>query len=128
MRTYDEIADRRVVITGAAGLLGGWITSAFARSGARLLLVDQDGVALEETARSARDAGAAQVEIITVDLSTSAGVKRVAATVPRPRSHSPGLGRTWNVSPRTIRAPGSAPPPSPTGPGSASWAGLTATP
>jgi len=81
MRTYDEIADRRVVITGAAGLLGGWITSAFARSGARLLLVDQDGVALEETARSARDAGAAQVEIITVDLSTSAGVKRVAATV-----------------------------------------------
>lgn len=35
-----DFTDRRVVITGAAGVIGGWIAGAFARAGARLCLSD----------------------------------------------------------------------------------------
>jgi len=35
-----QFRDKRVVITGAAGIYGGWIAAAFAREGARLCLSD----------------------------------------------------------------------------------------
>ena len=34
MRFGDEFVGKRVVITGAAGIYGGWIAAAFAKAGA----------------------------------------------------------------------------------------------
>jgi 3-oxoacyl-[acyl-carrier protein] reductase len=36
----SEFQDKRVVVTGAAGIFGGWIASAFAKAGAKLCLSD----------------------------------------------------------------------------------------
>lgn len=47
-----EFKDKNVVITGAAGIFGGWIADHFAREGARLCLADIRADALEEKARS----------------------------------------------------------------------------
>ena len=38
-----EFADKKVVVTGAAGIFGGWIAEAFAQTGARLCLSDLRG-------------------------------------------------------------------------------------
>lgn len=40
MDVADEFRGRKVVITGAAGIFGGWFAAAFARRGATLCLVD----------------------------------------------------------------------------------------
>jgi 3-oxoacyl-[acyl-carrier protein] reductase len=45
----SEFEGKRVVVTGAAGIFGGWIARAFAASGARLCLSD-----LRQDALSAR--------------------------------------------------------------------------
>lgn len=39
----DSLAGKRVVVTGAAGIFGGWIADAFARAGAALCLSDMRG-------------------------------------------------------------------------------------
>jgi 3-oxoacyl-[acyl-carrier protein] reductase len=44
----DEFKGKRVVITGAAGIFGGWIAKAFAARGARLCLTDSRGDKLSE--------------------------------------------------------------------------------
>ncbi len=46
-----EFKDRRVLITGAAGLSGRWFAEAFAAEGARLCLSDNRAEALAETVR-----------------------------------------------------------------------------
>ena len=46
-----EFSDKVVVVTGAAGIFGGWISARFAREGARLVLSDARGEALREAAR-----------------------------------------------------------------------------
>jgi 3-oxoacyl-[acyl-carrier protein] reductase len=45
-----EFRDKGIVITGAAGVFGRWISERFAREGARLCLSDNRGSALEELA------------------------------------------------------------------------------
>jgi 3-oxoacyl-[acyl-carrier protein] reductase len=40
MREKMQFADKKVVVTGAAGIYGGWIAAAFAREGAQLCLSD----------------------------------------------------------------------------------------
>jgi len=57
---------RKVVVTGAAGLLGGWIAEAFARDGAALWLVDKDEAGLN--AAASRLEGHSAVRMSTVDL------------------------------------------------------------
>ena len=42
-----EFAGRRVLITGAGGTLGGWLTGHFARAGAKLGLSDIDAARLD---------------------------------------------------------------------------------
>ncbi len=49
MDYQGEFRGKRVVITGAAGIYGGWIAAAFAREGARLCLSDLRRENLEET-------------------------------------------------------------------------------
>jgi 3-oxoacyl-[acyl-carrier protein] reductase len=45
-----SFAGKRVLVTGAAGVFGGWIAAAFAREGAHLCLSDRRGAALESIA------------------------------------------------------------------------------
>lgn len=51
---YPEFSGRSVVITGAAGQIGGWIADAFARYGADLVLVDREIKKLEDDRLSGR--------------------------------------------------------------------------
>jgi 3-oxoacyl-[acyl-carrier protein] reductase len=48
----DEFRGRKVVLTGACGVIGGWITEAFAQAGARLCLSDRRGDALATLAKT----------------------------------------------------------------------------
>lgn len=51
----EEFRGKVVVITGAAGVIGSWITRSFATSGARLCLSDSRGDRLETLAAETRD-------------------------------------------------------------------------
>ena len=42
-----DIAGKRVVITGAGGIIGGWLAATFRQAGARLCLTDSRGAALQ---------------------------------------------------------------------------------
>ena len=46
-----EFKDKTVIVTGAAGVFGRWITEAFWREGARVVLSDMRGEAAEQVAR-----------------------------------------------------------------------------
>ena len=52
-----SFAGKKVVVTGALGIYGGWIADAFAREGAALCLTDRDGAGL---ARRLAEAGGAE--------------------------------------------------------------------
>ena len=45
-----EFQDKRILITGAAGVFGRWIAARFAREGARLCLSDNRRLPLDELA------------------------------------------------------------------------------
>jgi len=46
----QDLAGKRVVVTGACGVIGGWIVASFAAAGARLCVTDADAAALAELA------------------------------------------------------------------------------
>lgn len=71
----DEFAGKRVVITGAAGLIGGWTAEAFHAQGAELVLSDNRPGELEALGEKlgARTAVA--------DLSTGEGVEQLAGAI-----------------------------------------------
>ena len=72
-----------IIVTGAAGAIGGATAHVLAREGARLMLVDIDGKALDER-EAALKSGGADVASQRADVSQSADVKAfVAATVAR---------------------------------------------
>lgn len=52
MQFEDEFKGKTVVVTGACGIIGGWIADAFYEAGARLVLTDRDQAALDEKLRS----------------------------------------------------------------------------
>lgn len=64
----EEFGGKRVVVTGAAGLIGGWIADAFAASGARLLLTDSRRSSLDEQAGTGRWAQARELVLHPADL------------------------------------------------------------
>lgn len=51
MQFEDEFKGKTVVVTGACGIIGGWISDAFHQAGARLVLTDRDQAALDEKLR-----------------------------------------------------------------------------
>lgn len=69
------LSGKRVLITAAAGGIGGAVALAFARENCELLLVDKDVASLEKVATSVRDLGAV-VRTSQADLSTGEGVQR----------------------------------------------------
>jgi NAD(P)-dependent dehydrogenase (short-subunit alcohol dehydrogenase family) len=77
------LADRNIIVTGAAGAIGSATAAVLAREGARLMLVDVNAGGLAEQEKKLRDAGA-QVVSQAADVSRSADVQAfVAATVKR---------------------------------------------
>jgi NAD(P)-dependent dehydrogenase (short-subunit alcohol dehydrogenase family) len=59
-----RLAERVIVLTGAAGGIGRVYAPCLAREGARLALVDQDGGGLAAVAAACRDIGAEVVELV----------------------------------------------------------------
>ncbi|OFV84606.1 MAG: hypothetical protein A2W26_09610, partial [Acidobacteria bacterium RBG_16_64_8] len=79
---------RSVIVTGAASGIGRATALRFAQSGARLLVNDVTGDALEETAASAREAGAIDVLTHVADVGSR---ERVEAMVARAAKRFGGL-------------------------------------
>lgn len=75
-----EIQEQRVVVTGAAGVMGAWISRAFAREGADLLLHDLRPKPLEDLAQELRASGTS-VGTTCTDLSVDGGVDEVLSAV-----------------------------------------------
>ncbi|HEY2695591.1 MAG TPA: SDR family NAD(P)-dependent oxidoreductase [Pseudonocardiaceae bacterium] len=70
-----QLGGARVVITGAAGIFGSWLTEAFANAGADLLLTDNRP---DELSTLAKQFGA---RTVVADLSTEAGLAAVGAAM-----------------------------------------------
>jgi 3-oxoacyl-[acyl-carrier protein] reductase len=82
MNYQGEFRGKRVVVTGAAGIYGGWIAAAFAREGADLLLSDIRADRLEETStRLGLDRK--RILLHGTDLTDAASIADLAALVAR---------------------------------------------
>jgi len=75
-----RFADRKVIITGAAGVYGREPTLAFAGEGAKLCLVDHDRTALDRFAATLA-LPAQQLLIAYTDLTDETAIPTLAATV-----------------------------------------------
>ncbi|MBB4349983.1 SDR family NAD(P)-dependent oxidoreductase [Aliirhizobium cellulosilyticum] len=73
----NEFADKKVIVTGACGIIGGWITKAFAEAGAQLCLTDHRAEALAATVGIYGD----QAFGITTNLMSSPDMDRFAAEI-----------------------------------------------
>lgn len=79
-----DLADRAIVITGAAGGIGFATAEALAGHGARPVLVDRDAEALAARARALQDQGAAAPLSLVCDVTSEADMARMAtATLER---------------------------------------------
>jgi 3-oxoacyl-[acyl-carrier protein] reductase len=76
----DEFSGRKVVLTGACGVIGRWIAKAFAAAGARLCLSDQRGDALAALADELGVIGDGGMTHVT-NLSDSASIDDLVAKV-----------------------------------------------
>jgi 3-oxoacyl-[acyl-carrier protein] reductase len=70
-----ELADRVAIVTGAAGAVGAAVARRFSGEGARLLLADDDGDALERVRRDLRGGASA----VAADPSAEPGARAIAA-------------------------------------------------
>jgi 3-oxoacyl-[acyl-carrier protein] reductase len=78
MQFADEFSGRKVIVTGACGIIGGWIVEGFARAGARLCLTDRDQPKLD--AMLARLGGEGHIAI-AADLREAASMKALAERI-----------------------------------------------
>lgn len=74
-----RLKDKRAIVTGAAGGIGRATALAFAAEGARVVVVDIQGEAAEEVARTIRDGGG-EALAVAADVSAEADVRRVVET------------------------------------------------
>ncbi|SCB15900.1 SDR family NAD(P)-dependent oxidoreductase [Rhizobium multihospitium] len=72
-----DFKGKRVVVTGAAGIFGGWIAKAFANAGAELLLTDSDGPRL---ASAAQEIGGRHLQHVA-DLTSDADIKSLLSAI-----------------------------------------------
>ncbi|MBB3610568.1 SDR family NAD(P)-dependent oxidoreductase [Rhizobium sp. BK602] len=73
----QDFKGKRVVVTGAAGIFGGWIAKAFAKAGAELLLTDADPARL---ASAAREIGVSHRQHVA-DLTSDADIKSLLSVI-----------------------------------------------
>jgi len=78
----DEFRGAKVVLTGAGGVIGGWIAQAFAQAGAQLCLSDQRPDALARLAAT-HDVPARGGMTHATELTDSASIDDLVATVQR---------------------------------------------
>jgi 3-oxoacyl-[acyl-carrier protein] reductase len=78
----DEFAGRKVVLTGAAGIIGQWVAKAFAAAGAQLCLSDQRGDAIAALAAELRPSGTTVLTHAT-DLRDAASIDDLVGIVER---------------------------------------------
>lgn len=78
----SEFQGHRVVVTGAAGVMGRWISSAFAEQGACVLATDSRKRDLEALADDLRGHGGT-VDVVAADLSSDDGVAAVLSEAAR---------------------------------------------
>lgn len=77
MNFENEFKGKRVVVTGAAGIIGGWIAKGFADAGADLCLTDRTSEGLAEAAKRI---GGKPLTIVA-DLTDAKDIERFAAEV-----------------------------------------------
>lgn len=78
MQFADEFKDRKVVVTGACGIIGGWIADGFRDAGARVCLTDRDQAQLD--GRLAQWKGGDHLAL-AADLRDAGSMKAFAATL-----------------------------------------------
>ncbi|OBZ93375.1 oxidoreductase [Pararhizobium polonicum] len=78
MNFENEFKGRKVIVTGASGIIGGWIAEAFACEGAQLCLTDRDAGKLE--AKRATLSGAGHLAI-AADLTDAGSIAALADKV-----------------------------------------------
>lgn len=78
MQFADEFKDRKVVVTGACGIIGGWIADGFRDAGAIVCLTDRDQAQLDD--RLAQWEGGDHVAL-AADLRDAGSMKAFAASV-----------------------------------------------
>ncbi|MEZ2218966.1 SDR family NAD(P)-dependent oxidoreductase [Rhizobium sp. RCC_161_2] len=74
----EDFKGKRVVVTGAAGIFGGWIAQAFANAGAHVLMTDKDPARLGATTESLAGSGHLQ---FAADLTSDADIEALLAYV-----------------------------------------------
>ncbi len=77
-----KLKDAVVLITGASAGIGEATAYAFAAEGARLLLAARRADRMEQAAPKLRQAGAADVHVVTLDVTSNSEVKRVLGELP----------------------------------------------
>jgi 3-oxoacyl-[acyl-carrier protein] reductase len=79
MTHLSDLSGKRVLVTGACGVIGRWITQAFSDAGAQLCLTDQNQADLEALARQVRlgDSGF----VCAADLQDEASINALVAQI-----------------------------------------------
>ena len=71
-----RLKDKIVIVTGAAGGIGGAISARFAAEGARVVVTDMNGEGAEATAAQIRAAGG-RARAFASDISTAEGCRAI---------------------------------------------------
>lgn len=74
--TINDFEEQRVIVTGAVGVMGSWISEAFARQGASLVVTDCRAGELDVLADGLRQHGGS-VEAVVADLSREEGIEHL---------------------------------------------------
>jgi 3-oxoacyl-[acyl-carrier protein] reductase len=72
---HEELSGKRILLTGAAGVIGSWLAADFARRGAELLLCDRDPSGLESLTAAIN--GGPRISCHVDDLSSPGAVSRL---------------------------------------------------
>ena len=100
MDYQGEFRGKRVVVTGAAGIYGGWIAAMFAREGAHLCLSDMRRDKLEEVAKNLR-LDPANTLLHGTDLTEESSIAELSALVEKQWGAPDFVINNAGVYPRT---------------------------